>query len=127
MKLYSSIYLSKLYPCILRNVDDNIYEIYSCQWDLMEKSRTRRSLDEALEKISEFYKNLGISAPTESDFIPRKVWIGKNIYVQHSYDNIYNVIISTGYDSDKSFELMSGLSYDVAVNKAQQILNITEE
>lgn len=118
--IISSIYPNKAYPCILRNTDYNIYEIYSCDWDVVKRSRERLTLDEAIAEIGLFYKNL-----LESDFVPYKVHIIDHLYIQrHDYYNIYDIITTTCYNGDTYYDLITNLQYNVALDKANQICEI---
>lgn len=128
MKIYSTIYYSKAYYCILKNIDSFIYDIYSCDGDQIKRSRTRSDFESALKEIQSFYESLDLKIPKEEDFVPYKVWI-RNIsnggmFVKYNAEENYSIIVGRGSDDDRHYTLIENLNYSQALDKSNQLSNL---
>ena len=124
MQIYRSFY-EKGWDHVILNHERKKYEIY-VNFDFL-KCGDFISIEDAVEKINSFYKEHKIDTKISvNDFMPYQTHIGNNIFVMWGCGNLYDVVVGTGYLNDVKYNLIKKIPYDLAVQKAEQILKICE-
>ena len=125
MRTVESIYNIKTYPCIITYSEyESRYKIYDCEWGTVKHGSG--SLEVIFPSIQAFYSKLDMKIPQASDFIPKKVCFDNYIYVILSGNNLYNVCATRSYSDSTEYDLIENISYDLAIEKAEQIVKICE-
>ncbi len=122
MKILSKIYPNKAYSCILFfpeanriNSEINTYD------DKLYRSNAYDSLEQAIQRIGDFYRSMDLRPPTENDFIPHDIIIEEKTYlrvkwVKHTY--------ILGFGKFSMTQIVSGLDYKDAIARAKAISRI---
>lgn len=131
MRILSYIYPNKLYPAIVKvnYVSAFPYKIYDFLYNEVENNGLGNyipSLHKALEELGEFYKNLDLPSPKESDLQIYNAHIGKDFYIQRRTATEYYLYVGTDYGSDRKIILKDNISLEKVIDDGEKILAICE-